>query len=66
MEALHAAADMEHEETVWEHIWPEGWDTMWAPVERKQGVESVMVALLVLCEVSALPLFPHPEVYVLS
>lgn len=56
MEALHAAAEMKHDETAWEHIWPEDWDTMWSPAERRQGVESIMVALWQLCEV-----LTHPD-----
>lgn len=55
MEALHAAAEMEHNDTAWDHIWPEDWEIMWSPAERRHGVESVMVALWQLCEVRTKP-----------
>ena len=55
MEALHAGAELEHDETAWEHIWPEGWETMWSLEERKQSVDGVVAALWILCEVPAPP-----------
>ena len=55
MEALHAEAELEHDDAVWEHIWPEGWDTMWTSAERTAGVDSVLTALFELCKVLVAP-----------
>ena len=51
MEALHAGAELEHDETAWEHIWPEDWETMWSPAERKESADGVVAELWILCEV---------------